>query len=115
VTFDTGGLFSGLFPTRLTAPVAGKYQITGQALVTIGGLGGPETLLFLQLDGVTRIAASIGAATTVTPSYRQVTTLYDLAAGQYVELFANQVGGVAGTILANTDDSPDLMMVRVDS
>jgi hypothetical protein len=93
--------------------VAGKYQITAQVQIT-AGVGGPELFINLLLNSFNNIATAVWAASTLNGP-RQITTLYDLVPGDYVEVTLIQVGGVAGTIDVAPNRAADFMMVRVDT
>lgn len=121
VRFDTGGLFNIGTPTRLTAPVSGKYLIQGQARF-VGSTTGidPSGLreLSILLNGVILIAEENAPGlpnVLIDTSKREVATVYELAAGDFVELIAFQSSSVAMTISATPQTSPEFMMIRLSA
>ena len=115
--FDDGFHDNVVNNSRLTVPVggAGRYQITGQARMTMPGVAADtRSTLFIRLNGAVAIAVTTATATTAVNSLDLiVTTLYDLVAGDYVELLASQTSGAPGTVDVTNDFSPDFMLVRV--
>lgn len=80
--------FSGGQPTRLTVPVGGLYQINGFAEWNTGA-GGPVEL-FIRLNG-SKILASVEWTSDGSEfPWLPVSTQYELAANDYVELVAFQ-------------------------
>lgn len=117
--FDDGGFHdNAVFNSRLTVPasgpVSGKYQITGQARLSTPGSASGLRQLFIRLNGgplaIAVSTVSPGALETVDMI---ITTLYDLEAGDYVELIAVQTSGVGGIVEFADDFSPDFMIVLV--
>lgn len=106
--FDTDTIHSTSSNTgRLTATTAGKYYITG----TVEWASSPsQGNIAIRLNGATSIAASV-----VVADYRNmvISTLYDLAATDYVELLVRQSSGGAINITANSNFSPEFAMARV--
>jgi hypothetical protein len=92
--FDTAGLHSTTTDTsRLTAPVSGTYQITGQGEWN-SAANGYRFLIIRRGSDQARVGVSlipVGAAAQYV--YQQVTTLARLNAGDYVELRASQTSG----------------------
>jgi len=112
--FDTDTIHNtGSNTGRLTATTAGKYLITalvrwaanatGRRSVTIRE-GGDTSIGVVQQD-----AAAGGGVTTV----QEVSCLYDLAANEYVEVVVNQNSGGDLTVDAESNYSPEFMMVRM--
>jgi hypothetical protein len=94
--FNIGGVFSAAQPTRLTAPVAGRYLIS--ASVRWNPHANGRRTLAVELNGtVAQIARSnVSAywATTANFSPEQTAeTIYKLNAGDYVEVWAYQDSG----------------------
>lgn len=93
--------------SRLTATVAGVYNISGNVKWSANPLDGT---IYIKLNGATFIAQH-----GVLADYRtmSVSTDYNLGAGDYVELFVIQ--GTAGNlnILATGNISPEFMMHKV--
>lgn len=107
--FDIGG-FHDPNSTQLFVPVggAGLYQITGNA-----GIAGAVAAKFLQirLNGTTTIASTEDQSVEDFENHLNVTTLYELAEGDFVELVVVATGDVA--VAASPDFSPHFMLVRV--
>jgi hypothetical protein len=114
--FDTaGGTASTQHDTatnnsRLTCLYAGKYQITGNfEWSTLPG--GAE--IRIRLNGTTTIAYGTMAGSTSDWRRPSITTLYDLAVNDYVELMVLQTSGGAINVNSAANYSPEFMMVRV--
>jgi hypothetical protein len=86
--FDTAGLHDSVNPTRLTAPRAGLYQITGVANFFVNPNG--SRVFQILKNGTDRLVSD-----TVLPPDEDdvVSTLAQLSAGEYVELFVKQSSG----------------------
>ena len=108
-------MFSGGQPTRLTAQIAGRYQISG-SIIWDTSVGGSYRGARIQLNGTSFIASQVGASD-VLGIEQTLSTLYDLDVGDYVELTAEQDSGNAIDVvkLASPYDtnSPEFMMVKV--
>lgn len=115
VRFDNAGFFDPAFPTRLTAPVSGRYQITGQVSfdepeVTTGSrvmtfVANSNDFIFVEREPATTLEGE----TTING-----TTLWHLNAGEYVELVVGAFGE-ASTVQSSPVYTPEFMMVLVDS
>jgi hypothetical protein len=94
--------------SRLTCKTAGKYSITGQATWSASPV---TAAISIWLNGTT----FIGRVDLLSVDYRNmsVTTIYDLAVNDYVELRVLQISGGAINILAAGNYSPEFMMFRV--
>ena len=106
--FDTDTIHSTSSNTgRLTATTAGKYLIVGNAGWTADPV---NATIYIRLNGSTFIARQGLVA-----DYRvmNVSTIYDLAATDYVELVVNQASGSDKIIEAVSNTSPEFMMIRV--
>jgi hypothetical protein len=116
--FDTAGGSSATHHdtvtnnSRLTCLYAGKYQITGSASFAANATG--HRLLLIRLNGATEIARervpSVGASDQLELN---ISTLYDLAINDYVELVAYQNSGGALNVTVVSNYSPEFMFVRV--
>ena len=109
--FDTGGLHSTTTNTsRLTAPVAGKYLIMASAEWASNTSG--RRLLIILLNGSTEIARdSVSPSNTgVFHPEQTVETVYQLAAGDYVEVMASQDSGSPLNVLVDGLASPAFSM-----
>lgn len=111
--FDTGSMHdTAANTTRLTAPSAGKYLIIGHVRFATSG-DTTNRSLWVRLNGTTAIGeveAPAGGGTQ--PLKMNVTTLYQLNAGDYVELVALQNTGGALNIDVIANSSPEFMMIR---
>lgn len=112
--FDGPGPASFSPPTKLVAHVAGRYQITGN-VEWFTGDGTTRNLLIVQ-NGGNPIAAStviIPAATPTAIQGQSVSTLFELAANDFVELFVKHDATGNVLIAVSPDISPEFMMVQV--
>lgn len=82
---DTGGMFNVSNPTRLTAPVAGRYRFTASVTCSTGGIGGK---LVLKANGtlVDRVGA-MAAPPSGWAVQLNASGEVSLTAGQYVEAY----------------------------
>lgn len=105
--FDAGA------PTRLTAPVAGWYLITGSVNWEPND-DGLRSLAIEQNDS-TNIAdvtqPALAGEGVSTP--QSISTLWYLAAGEFVELVVLQDSGVTIDVTSEADFSPEFAMARV--
>lgn len=118
LTFDTERLDSEAIhstssnTSRLTCVTAGVYQITGNVEWDSNATG--RRILEILLNNTTTIASSSKTPSTANPAPRQqLTTIYKLAATDYVELQAYQdgtTGPVAVKVKALGNYSPEFMM-----
>jgi len=101
--------------SRLTCKTAGKYLITG------GVVWEPEATgirrLNIKLGGITVIASVLDSPVSVAgwPYSHQITTIYEMAVGNYVELLVYQFNTPAGAldIQYSAGLSPAFMMQRI--
>lgn len=117
--FDTvGGVASTQHDTttntsRLTCRYAGKYLVTGHLEWSGTGTTGTRRIK-VRLNGTTIIAVGTpGDATADANTGSNVTTIYDLAVNDYVELIVLQSSGSALNVVSTGNYSPEFMMVRV--
>jgi hypothetical protein len=111
--YDTDTIHSTSSNTsRLTATTAGKYHITGQVMFannTTGARG-----LVIKLNNTTELAhvrmPTVGGTDV---SIVNISTTYDLAATDYVELLAYQTSGGNLNVVASGNFSPEFMMHKV--
>lgn len=96
--------------SRLIARYAGIYQITGN--VNFAGNATGTRYAFIRINGTTRIASNMTTAD-ATENPIVVTTLYQLAVNDYVELGVRQTSGGALNVQAAGNQSPEFMMIRV--
>lgn len=121
--FNDGGVWSaGPTSNRLTAPLDGKYQISGHAILAtnLGGFPGDRILGVRHQPSGRTIAADGAPGTVNTPSsQRNVVTIFRLLAGEFVELIALQNSGQPAQILGSTNplvgaqDTPTFEMIRL--
>lgn len=98
--------------SRLTVRVAGKYQISGN-IVFIGAAGGTFRQLDIRLNGTATLLAADLQNPNGVANILNVSTLYDMAVNDYVELRATQDSGGALNVSVSANYSPEFMMVRV--
>ena len=109
--FDTDTIHSTSTNTgRLTTKTAGKYLISATVQFATNTTG--KRILRLRVNGSTLIADT---AITASGDSRDatITTLWDLAADDYVELQALQDSGGALNVEAESNSSPEFMMARI--
>ncbi len=110
--YDTDAIHSVLLNTgRLTARTVGKYIIVfgGNWAFNIGGSGS----LKIQLNGATSLAEVLNLNPAGNQHRQVVTTIWDMAVGDYVELIARQTSGGPANMLAVGDASPEFMMQKI--
>jgi hypothetical protein len=111
--YDTGTLHDiGSNTSRLTASVAGTYSISGS--VYWAGVTGGVQELNVRLNGTTIITYN-GTAASSTSTGQNVSTLYYLNAGDYVELVAYQNNGTTRTITNGGNYSPEFGMTLLEN
>lgn len=113
--WDTGNFHSTATNTsRLTAPTAGLYMIGGHVAFATNGTDYREVRI--RLNGTTHLASqATGAGVSIDPTRMSVTTTYQLAAGDYVELTVVQSSGGALDVIAEGNNSPEFWIVRLGS
>lgn len=97
--------------TRLTCLFAGKYQIIGNVEFASNATG--VRYLDVFLNNVTIISAEHSVAVNGGTHGIQISTLYDLAVNDFVELRAFQNSGGALNVNVTGNWSPEFMMVRI--
>jgi hypothetical protein len=111
--FDTDTIHSTSSNTgRLTCKTAGKYIITSTHHWETNTTE-RRTLCFIRWNGSTRIAEMESRVTTGGNVSQNITTIYDLAVDDYVEIGVSQGSGVELDVLAASNYSPEFMMSRV--
>lgn len=108
--YDTASLHSTVSNTgRLTAPIAGKYLITC-GLEFASNVNGRREIRLL-VNGSTIIAQDIrGGSISGITSPMMLTTVYSLAANDYVEVEVYQNRGGSLNVLASGNYSPEFAM-----
>lgn len=110
--FDSGSVHSTSVNTsRLTAPVAGTYDIKGHASFAANATGVRN--LDIRLNGTTVIASQLQPAASGIITTVSVPTTYQLAANDYVELVAFQSSGGDLNVNAAGNYSPEFVMYRL--
>jgi Tfp pilus assembly protein FimT len=97
--------------SRLTCKTAGKYAITGQVEFASSATGNRQ--LFLRLNGATTIAYKTQAAVNGLITNMDVSTQYDLAVNDYLEVLVWQDSGGSLNVNSSGNNSPEFMMARV--
>ena len=111
--WDTAGMHSALTnPERITVPAAGWYYIWGNAVFAVNATG--SRVLEIRINGSTAIARARDNAPSATyPSAVLVSSLYYLAADDYVSLYAYQNSGGNLAISAVANYSPEMALIRL--
>lgn len=110
--WDTDGIHSTSSNTgRLTCVNRGKYLITGSVMFASNATGLRE--LYIYLNGTTGIAIQKIPAVSGTDSAVNISTVYDLAVNDYVELVAFQNSGGSLNVQAVGNISPEFAMVQL--
>jgi hypothetical protein len=113
--YDTDAFHDGTTNTsRLTVPTgkAGKYLITGHVAFA-GASGGTQRLIGIRLNGATDIAYQKMTPNSTNSVVASVTTVYDLADADYVELIALQDSGSGLNVTAAGNISPELTISKL--
>lgn len=112
--FDTNAIHdTAVNNSRLTCKTAGLYLIVGNIEWAANATG--YRRLDIRLNGATLIASEregdvvVAAITTI----QHITTIYQLAVNDYVELLATQTSGGNLNVNSTANISPEFMMVRV--
>lgn len=110
--YDTDGIHNTASNnSRLTCTVAGKYRITGNIAIELHATG--QRQLSIRLNGSTIIGMVQANGNGSLANRIVVTTTYDLALTDYVELVAFQNSSSTLNVLAIGNYSPEFMMERV--
>jgi hypothetical protein len=101
----------GSNPSRLTATTAGIYVING----TVMWENNADAIRFISiwLNGATYLCRGFKAGIVGWNTEHEITTIYELAATEYVELRVYQNSGGALDIYASGNISPEFMMHRI--
>jgi len=108
--YDNGGLHDpGANPGRLTAQKAGTYVIVGMVdFAAISALGFRGSTILL--NGGTSLARSTWTPRLTASNAGVVTTVYHLAANDYVELQVYQDSGITVSCIVTPNLSPEFAM-----
>jgi hypothetical protein len=112
--YDTAAMHSTASNTsRLTAPVAGLYLITGHIAWGNNAVG--ERLVAIRHNDATDIAnvSLFGTAGSTSSLMKTVSTVWKMAASDYVELRVYQSAGGSLTVLFTTALSPEFSMTWI--
>jgi len=111
--YDTDSYHSTSSNTgRLTAPADGSYFILANVRFAANSIG--ERRLVLLLNGTTNIAYKLFMpVTTGSVTLEQISTIYQLSAGDYVEVQAYQTSGGNLNVEVTGNYSPEFMIARV--
>jgi hypothetical protein len=111
---DSDGFHSTSSNTnRITIPagMGGKYVISGQVRFAANATGFRE--VSIRVGGATTIAIQDTLAVGGVPTILSITTVYELAAGDYVELLAYQNSGGALDVDSSGNYSPEFSIAAV--
>jgi hypothetical protein len=114
VDFNVGGVYNAAQPTRMTAPIPGRYLIVATARWQNNDQG--RRTIALEVNGtaaqIARSNVSPYSAGGVNPLQPEQTAqaVYKLNAGDYVEVWAYQDSGVALGLLSAIDNGVTFSM-----
>lgn len=109
--YDSGGLHSTSVNTsRLTAPITGLYSVG--ACVRFASNATGYRYIYLRLNGTTVLGADIRPAASSVATVVPLMVDYQLTAGDYVEVVANQLSGGALNMETGSG-TPEFWMHRV--
>lgn len=112
--YDTGNFHSTSSNTsRLTAPTAGLYTV-GACVAWAGNATGVRAAS-LRVNGTDVIARELVDIDSATTHTHNVSTEYQLAAGDYVEVVVAQDSGGNLNVTANGNYSPEFWIHRIGS
>lgn len=103
--YDTMRMFDLAAPTRLTAPVSGKYSMGGS--VNFAAIGPGATLKYIALN-VNGIAVAKEDWDAVASQTHILAAEYELVRGDYIELVVWQNSGGALSVATRSNYSPEL-------
>lgn len=111
--FDTDNIHDLTNPTRLTCKTAGVYVISGCVEFATNATGYRQ--VGLLLNGTSHIAIQRAPANATSGSNHtvSVSSIFKLEVGDYIELRPSQYSGGALNVVATTNHSPELSMVKV--
>lgn len=93
--FDTVAAFDAVTNYRFVAPVAGFYRVNAQVAFGSAGMGGTESgqaALYKNGSGVRHSQLQNGSGSATILARQPINTLIQLAAGDYLELYAVMSG-----------------------
>lgn len=109
--FDTDTIHDAAANTKLTCKTAGKYLIVGNMDFATNNTGSRTATI--KLNGTTYIALAKMASVPGTDTPFSISTIYDLAVNDYVEIHVYQDCGGPLNSQAIGNYVPEFMMVRV--
>lgn len=110
--YDTDGLHDTSTNTsRLTCTRGGIYLITAHVVFAANTAG--VRYVNIRLNGTTDIASHGGSASNAFETAYSVSTIYQLAVGDYVEVRVFQSSGGALNVNSSGNTSPELAMHRL--
>ena len=112
--FDTSGFHDTATNTsRMTVPagLGGMYVISGSLEWAAGATG--QRAIFLRLNGTTDLAGSRHDAAAASVTTHTISTIYQLAATDYVELVVFHTQGADLSTAAAGNRSPELSLFRI--
>lgn len=109
--FDHGGMWAVGDPTKLVIPEDGLYMIGGTIAWDLDTVGLRN--LVLTVNATTAIDADGDSAAQAGVSVNRVSTVYDLNAGDFVQLLATQTSGGDLDILSDAHASPVFWAYRI--
>jgi len=114
--FDTGGFHSESSNTgRLTAPTDGLYLIGAHIRWATDATPSGRRQIVLMVNGADAIALEEPAiaVNVAIPMFQGLSSLYELAAGDYVEVRVFQSSGASLNVDATPPASPEFWILRV--
>ena len=109
--YDSGDLHSTSSNTgRLTAPITGLYSVGANVRFASNATG--QRQVALRINGTTFIAYVLVQAANGDATFLNVSTDYQLTAGDYVEVRAYQNSGGNLNVTASANYSPEFWMHR---
>ncbi len=113
VNVDRSGLWTVANPSRITVDKTGTYLISAQVEFAASATGDRE--LAIRKNGATNDLLKTGLKSATLANDLSLSGILQLAAGDYVELWANQTSGGALNITATVaKESPALSVVLLD-
>lgn len=110
--FNIGGVFSATQPTRMTAPVAGRYLIIASVRWYPNASG--RRTIALEVNGtaaqIARTNVSAYSTTASLSPEQTAQTIYKLNAGDYVEVWAYQDSGGPLDLMTGVDNGVTFSM-----
>lgn len=107
VNSDSWGCWSAGAPTRLTAPITGRYAATGNAKWASNGTG--FRAIWIAKNGSEEVRTNQISAAAGSPTIVNVSSApFNLTKGEYVELYVRQNSGADLAVTRDSDSQPSL-------